>query len=460
MGVSFCSAVLAFTVHFPVDAAASEELASEDIWGEDADGADTGTEDDSARLTAQSPEGAAPGPEQAAKAGARPGTRKRQTAASAQGDPAPKRQRRPPKQPQGVKKGAAAKPVARGAASKGAGSKKAGQSRKRSQGAGHGAAGPSEPDELSEAPSDMQAAKAEFMRTMGLPEPRAFSSGSKGAGRPPVLKPQPLAAPKRVRDTYAAKGLKPASGKGAFEEVLAEPQPSHEGDAPGSLPLQDIQEGAMFIGQQQPQSQCTLEQAHAKATGPAGSSAGSALRQEPGGVTERAAVQATLQRHAGSAPSRPASMSASPELGKPSGAAGPNAAAAPPASAVQLQQAALEQSGATLIAGAGLTAGVDQDHAVASNSGEAPPAQLGSSPVPASPEAPQPVQMLGGSGRPAENGVKLVNLLNPNNPQYSQAFALEYARMKCASCLMTPFTIVCGYRCEVLYIIAMTNCTG
>ena len=34
------------------------------------------------------------------------------------------------------------------------------------------------------------------------------------------------------------------------------------------------------------------------------------------------------------------------------------------------------------------------------------------------------------SERPEENGVKLVNLLNPNNPQYDQAFALEYARMK------------------------------
>ena len=37
---------------------------------------------------------------------------------------------------------------------------------------------------------------------------------------------------------------------------------------------------------------------------------------------------------------------------------------------------------------------------------------------------------LGSSQRPEENGVKLVNLLNPNNPQYDQAFALEYAHMK------------------------------
>ena len=45
----------------------------------------------------------------------------------------------------------------------------------------------------------------------------------------------------------------------------------------------------------------------------------------------------------------------------------------------------------------------------------------------ARPRLPKP---LGPSGRPEENGVKLVNLLNPNNPQYDQAFALEYAHMK------------------------------
>jgi hypothetical protein len=45
-------------------------------------------------------------------------------------------------------------------------------------------------------------------------------------------------------------------------------------------------------------------------------------------------------------------------------------------------------------------------------------------------QLPRVAQPLGGSGRPAQDGVKLVNLLNPNNSQYDQAFALEYARMK------------------------------
>ena len=425
--------MLALRVHFPVDGAASEELASEDIWGDDDDDADTGMEDDSARPTAQSPEEAAPGPEKPTKAGTRSGTRKRQSGAPAQGDSAPKRQRGQPKKPQGAKKNPTAKPAARGAPSKAADSSKGGQIRKRSRGPGSAAAGPSEPDEASETPSDMQAAKAEFMRTMGLPEPRAFSSGSKGTANRPQPKLRPAVAQKRVRDGHAAGGSQQAPGEGALTQTLARSQPGLGGPEPASLLQQEVQQGPMHTDQQQSQP---LEQAHPKAARSPDASAETAAAQEPGRVAEHAAIQAASQIHATTALNRSMPVSASPEVRTPQDSAGAVAEKSQPASLAHHQSPAPEQrleAGATFMAAAESAMRMDQDHALAFVSGEAAGGQPGSSPAPASPEVPQPVQMLGGSGRPAENGVKLVNLLNPNNPQYNQAFALEYARMKCAS---------------------------
>ncbi|CAL5228540.1 g11694 [Coccomyxa viridis] len=350
------------------DEAASEELASEDIWGDE--DADMGMEDESSRPAADSAEEAGPVPKVAVTQGAKSGARKRQSAAPAKGEKAPKRQRAQPKKPQGARKSrAAAKPAAKAAPSNGTDSRKAVRSRKDPKGAGSAGADSSEPQDASEAPSKMQAAKAMFMRTMGLPEPKAFSSSSRGTAKRPGQKQQPATAQRKIRD--AAGVSQQASGKDASREAQAQSQPAPKEAAPGSTLQQDVSESLKHPDQQQAQPQLDLEQAHPKAAMPPDAPARPLRSQAPDGVPEPAAIQK------------------SPQL---------------PAAAAAL-------------------------HATE----EAAHGQSGGGPVPESVEAPKLEQLLGGSGRPAENGVKLVNLLNPNNPQYNQAFAVEYARMKAAA---------------------------
>lgn len=415
------------------DGAASGELASEDIWGHEDTDTDTGMEDESARLTPRDTEEASPVPELAAKHGTRSGTRKRQSAAPAKGEKTPKRQRGQPAKPLGARKStAAAKLSPKVAPSKSKDGKKAGQSRKRSSGAGFLAAEQSEPKEASETPSEMQAAKAEFMRTMGLPEPRAFSSGSKGAAVRPVQKPQPADAQRRVMTDLAAGGPQQASGKGGSRRAQVHSQPGLRKAEPAPSLQQDIAEGLVHTDQQRPHSRSTSEQCHPKAAVLSEASAGPVLRQEPGDAVEPAAIHEAPQEPAASALNSSVPVSALPRLGATQDAARTLAKGALlPGSPAHHQQAAPDREcepGAALMVAAESPVGMDVDHAVDLVAEEAPHGQQGSG----SPEAPIVAQLLGGSGRPAENGVKLVNLLNPNNPQYNQAFALEYARMKCA----------------------------
>ena len=423
------------------DEAASEELASEDIWGDE--DADMGMEDESSRPAADSTEDAAPVPEVAAKQGVRSGARKRQSAAPAKGEKAPKRQRAQPKKAQVARKStAAARPAAKAAPSKDTSARKAVQSRKRSKGAGSADADPPEPEEVSEAPSEVQAAKAMFMRTMGLPEPKAFSSSSRGTAKRPVQKAQPAVAQRRVKNVPAAGTPQQALGKATPRQTQAQAQPSPEGAKP-ALPLQqDAPEGPMQTDQQQAQPQLGLGQAHPKAAAPPDAAAPLSLRERREGVTQPAASQKAPQIPAAAAAlGTSVPMSASPRLEAPQEAAEAlRAGTTQPASEVDHQQAATEQSPQAKATPVGnvYAIGANQEHAKDLMAEQPERAQPGSNPVPASPDAPKLEQLLGGSGRPAENGVKLVNLLNPNNPQYNQAFAVEYARMKCAPCPNHP----------------------
>ena len=415
----------------PADEGASEELASEDIWGDE--DADMGMEDESSRPAAESTEEPVPVPELAEKQGTRSGARKRQSAAPAKGEKAPKRQRAQPKKAQGARKtSAAAKPAAKAAPSKDTSVKKAVQSRKHSKGAASADADLSEPKETSEAPSEVQAAKAMFMRTMGLPEPKAFSSSSRGTAKRPARKPQPAVTQRRVRDAPAAGTSEQAQGNAASGRPQAQSQPSPEGAEPASLLQQDVD--STHTDQQQSQLQMAREQAHPEAAKPLDAAASTSLEEEPEGVTEPAAIQKAPQKSAAPALDKSAPTSASPVLEAPQEAAEAwRAGATQPASRVHHQQAVPEQSpevNATPVADEHKL-GADRERADDHAAEKSAHTQPGSCPVPASPEAPKLEQLLGGSGRPAKNGVKLVNLLNPNNPQYNQAFAVEYAHMKC-----------------------------
>ena len=383
-------------------------------------------------------------PELTAKHGTRSGTRKRQSAAPGKGEKAPKRQRGQPAKPLGARKStAAARLSPKAAPNKSKDGYKAAQSRKRSSGAGSVAAEQSEPNEASETPSEMQAAKAEFMRTMGLPEPKAFSSGSNSAAVGPVQKLQPAVAQRRVITDLAAGGPQQASGKGSSRRAQVHSQPGLRKAEPAPSLQQDVAEGLVHRDQQGPHLKSTSEQCHPEAAVLSDASAGPVLRQEAGDAVEAAAIHEAPQEPAASALNSFMPVSALPPLGAPQDAARTLAnGALLPGSPAHHQQAAQDKEcepGAALVVAVEAPVGMDLDHAVDPVAGEATHGQQGSGPVPASPEAPRVAQLLRGSGRPGENGVKLVNLLNPNNPQYSQAFALEYARMKCAPWCCHPW---------------------
>ena len=439
--VDVCRNLVGSVVSALADEAASEELASEDIWGDE--DADMGMEDESSRPAADSAEEAGPVPKVAVTQGAKSGARKRQSAAPAKGEKAPKRQRAQPKKPQGARKSrAAAKPAAKAAPSNGTDSRKAVRSRKDPKGAGSAGADSSEPQDASEAPSKMQAAKAMFMRTMGLPEPKAFSSSSRGTAKRPGQKQQPATAQRKIRD--AAGVSQQASGKDASREAQAQSQPAPKEAAPGSTLQQDVSESLKHPDQQQAQPQLDLEQAHPKAAMPPDAPARPLRSQAPDGVPEPAAIQKSPQLPAAAAALHASeSNPASPE-GEAHRLQGEALARdeTHPALLMQHQQAPPEQSpkSAALPAGDGCATRAGEECAETHAAEEAAHGQSGGGPVPESVEAPKLEQLLGGSGRPAENGVKLVNLLNPNNPQYNQAFAVEYARMKCvcAPCSSTP----------------------
>ena len=389
------------------DEGASEELASKDIWGDDED-------DDifskSAGPTAESAPAKAP-VGKPRKQVARIGTKKRAAPAAANGMAAAKRPRKQPKKATGQADGAGAKAAARSGPSRTKGSKVQRGSRV-TKGAGSACAEVANPEK--ETPSEVQAVRAEFMRTMGLPEPRAFSSSSKSASRGSAQRrPHPSLSPPSLRQTA------------------------------GRLP--HSASTASLASKQQMQSQSPQQQQGLNATQSDWQPAADA--ETPQGLPEH---QASLL------------MSPSPRDPLPAPGV---AAQEDPAQAEEPPESAMHKSASTLTASPGHagrpmqgidSAGrerpqqasgtalpvpqqvlqMDADEAEAASQPEeaagasaAAQALAGSSPQPQQ-QPPKMAQPLGGSGRPAQNRVKLVNLLNPNNPQYDQAFALEYARMK------------------------------
>lgn len=390
------------------DEGASEELASEDIWGDDEDD-DIFSE--SAGPTAESAPAKAP-VGKPRKQVARIGTKKRAAPAAANGIAAAKRPRKQPEKATGQADGAGAKAAARSDPSRTKGSKVQRGSRV-TKGAGSACAEVANPEK--EAPSEVQAVRAEFMRTMGLPEPRAFSTSSKSASRG-------SAQQRRSHQSLSPPSLRQTAGR-----------------------LPHSASTASFASKQQMQSQSP---------------------QQRQGLT---AAQSDWQPAADAEtpqglPEHQASLLMSPSPHDPLPAPG-MAAHGDPAQAEEPPESAMHKSASTLTASPGHAgcpmqgidwAGrekhqqasrtalpvpqqvlqVDADEAEAASqpeeaagAGAAAQALGGSSPQPQQ-QPPKMAQPLGGSGRPAQNGVKLVNLLNPNNPQYDQSFALEYARLK------------------------------
>ena len=394
---------------------------------------------ESARPTAESadPEEAIPSPEtfspegRQAKPAARSGTRKRALAGAAAGKTATKRQRKAPSKAVGQAASAGAKPAAKASASKGAAGSRAQRKRQPKAPADSSAA---EPDE---GPSELEAARAQFMRSMGLPEPKTFSSASKGSaskGSAKVTqqrqKPAAAPGPARLRPTASVLPL-PAAGR-------------PEGD--GRAQEQPAVPAAPAAAAERLQGSLATEQP-TRLPMPA----------SPQGAHPGPTPSATASFAGALVPPQPAARAASEQAdGAAHGSAAPLEGDEQRVALEQLQGAQGDQRMATSLADAD-AAGQEEPEvleedisSMAADGGHEPPEPaepeeliMGAAAAPshalggsadagivgrsALPRLPKP---LGPSGRPEENGVKLVNLLNPNNPQYDQAFALEYAHMK------------------------------
>lgn len=387
------------------DEGASEELASKDIWGDDEDD-DIFSE--SAGPTAESAPAKAPMGKHR-KQVARIGTKKRTAPAPANGMVAAKRPRKQLKKATGQADGAGAKAAARSGPSCTKGGKVQRGSRV-SKGAGSACAEVAEPEE--DTLSEVQAARAQFMRTMGLAEPRAFSSSSKSASRG--------SAQRRTHQSPSPPSLRQTAGwlpHSASTASLASKQQMRSKQQQQGLTAAkpDRQPGADAERQRvMPEHQASLLMSPSP-HGPL---------PAPGRAAQKVPTQA--EEHSGGAMYKSAStLKASPER------------------ASHPMQGIISAGGEKHLQASGIALPTPQQvlqvDAVEAEAGSKPEVAAGASAAAQAPggSPPQPQQQppklaqpFAGSGRPAQNGVKLVNLLNPNNPQYDQAFALEYALMK------------------------------
>ena len=376
------------------DEVASEELASEDIWGDDEDD-DIFSE--SAGPTAESAPAKLPMGKPREQA-ARIGTKKRAAPAAANGIAAAKRPRKQPKKATGQADGAGGKVAARSDPSRTKGSKVQRGSRV-IKGAGSACAEVANPEK--ETPSEVQAVKAEFMRTMGLPEPRAFLSSSKSASRG--------SAQRRPHQSLSPPSLRQTAGR-----------------------LPHCASTASLASKQQMQSQSPQQRQGLTAAQSDWQPAADA--ETPQGLPEH---QASLLMSP--SPHDPLPAPGVAAHGDPAQAEEPPESAMHKSASTRIDWASREkhqQASGTALPVPQQVLQMDADEAEAASQPEeaagasaAAQALGGSSPQPQQ-QPPKVAQPLGGSGRPAQNGVKPVNLLNPNNPQYNQAFALEYARIK------------------------------
>lgn len=436
-----------------IDEGGSEEIASEDIWGDDDADAAMG---ESARPAAESadpeqatPSREAPSPEgRQAKPAARTGTRKRQAAGAADGTTATKRQRRAPNKAVGQTASAGAKPAARRSASKGALGSKAQRGRQQPKAPADSSAADS-----GDGPSELEAARAQFMRSMGLPEPKTFSSASKGSASKGLAKTtqhrqKPAAAPVPARPRLAPSVLPPpatgmpegggraqeqpaisASPATAAERLQGSPASKQPPRVPISASPQDTNPG--------PTPSAAASRAGALL--PSQPAAGAAAAQQ-GDVTLPASVRAGSEQADGAALGAAAPVEGHEQrvaLEQLQGAQGDQRMGASQADAEAAgheEPAVPKEDNSSMAADDGHELPELAEPDELTTGATAPPSHVLGGSANAGivgrsglPRLPKP---LGPSGRPEENGVKLVNLLNPNNPQYDQAFALEYAHMK------------------------------
>lgn len=412
-------------------------------------------EDESAAQPAKSmePEQATPAQGNTKKPPAKSGTRKQKVPAPAKEKSAPKRQRRQLKRAQdGEKDMAVPKQALKVTPLKRRKAEEIKQSARRSQAPDTQTPEVSEPREGSEAPSELEATKAQFLRTMGLPAPRAFSSGPKGAANCPAQREEQV-HPQQTREQNPTVGQsQPGTGMALLRQTQAQAQQDLEQAELGPVLLKDAPDGVHHKQKQR------FEQAHAAAP-PARAKVS---REPPSDAAGSLSVSAVPEAHASEAEITAEPLSDAGE--QPPSVLELSRAAATDAA---MQHEAIETK-VSPTAGNDSAAGLNQSQACAAVSAADEPEQPGSSSVPAGPGAPAQdradpaeslaagqldnsalptgpgaprlTQPLAASGRPVENGVKLINLLNPNNSQYDQAFALEYARIKYALLLFT-FTI-------------------
>jgi len=423
-------------------------------------------EDESAAQPAESiePEPATPAQGNTKKPPAKPGTRKRKLPAPAKDKSAPKRQRRQPKKAQDGEKGMAVpKQAPKVTPLKRRKAEETKQSARRSQAVDTQSPEVSEPREGSEAPSELEAAKAQFMRTMGLPAPRAFSSGAKGAAKRPAQREEQAHSQQTREQNPTIGRSQHGTGMASLRQTHAQAQQGLEPAELGPVLLKVAPDG---VDHEQKQG---FEQAHAAAP-----PARAKVPREPpseaaGSLSVSAVPEAQASEAEKTAEPLPDAGAQPPSLLDPSHAAAANAAMQYEAmetdptpmarhdSAAGLNQgqasAAVsvadesEQPGSSSVPGA-----PNQDRAGPAESSAA--GQLSNIALPVGPGAPKLAHPLGPSGRPVENGVKLINLLNPNNSQYDQAFALEYARIKYALSLLT-FTIGDKYDRQIVLSVRM-----
>ena len=340
---------------------------------------------------------------------AKVGTKKRAAPAAANGMAAAKRPRKQPKKATGQADGAGAKAAARSGPSCTKGGKVQRGSRV-SKGAGSASAEVAEPEE--DTLSEVQAARAQFMRTMGLAEPRAFSSSSKSASRgsaqrrthqslsPPSLGQTAGRIPHSASTASLASKQQMQSSPQLQGLTAAKPdrQPPADAETPRGMPEQQA-------------SLVMPSSSHDPLPAPAG-----AAQKVPTQAEEP--LEDAMHKSASTLKASP-ERAGHPMQGIISAGREKQLRVSRVALPTPLQVLQVDAVEAKAASKSEVTAG-------ASAAAQAP----GGSPPQPQQQPPKVAQPFAGSGRPAQNGVKLVNLLNPNNPQYDQAFALEYALMK------------------------------